>query len=253
MTGVNRPAVSDSLFPNSLNADRSKDAVRFKDEAATADLTVPIAIRNNVGQKRKENKGYPPKESSRTISLPGLMTGNVKSEKKIPVQVRSIPEGLYVYSQPVSRENSTPAGVAQLFTLLNFYKHSMPLASGKPGTTTTTTTTTTKYRVAPHLPRGRFYSGDCPGAAAITIILSLVSSLRVSPTRSACMCYALSGSKPLSAYEPTGLPVINRPETNSLPWYCHPEVAYSVTRDLTAPGKAIAKDQPERRYVTNSN
>jgi hypothetical protein len=87
-----------------------------------------------------------------------------------------------------------------------------------------------KYKVAPLLPRGGFNSGDIPGAAAITIYHVLFSSPRVSPTqvaefstphltqcgvtnstsRSACMCHALSGFKPLSAYEPTGLPVINQ-------------------------------------------
>jgi hypothetical protein len=34
-----------------------------------------------------ENKEHPPKESSRRISLPGLLTGNVKSGRKKPVQV----------------------------------------------------------------------------------------------------------------------------------------------------------------------
>jgi hypothetical protein len=39
-----------------------------------------------------------------------------------------------------------------------------------------------QYKTPSRLPRGEgFYSGDCPGAAAITIILSLFSSPRVSP------------------------------------------------------------------------
>ncbi|SHF10684.1 hypothetical protein SAMN05444274_103511 [Mariniphaga anaerophila] len=38
-----------------------------------------------------------------------------------------------------------------------------------------------KYKAVPLLPRGRFYSGDCPGAATITIILSFFSSPWVSP------------------------------------------------------------------------
>jgi hypothetical protein len=39
-----------------------------------------------------------------------------------------------------------------------------------------------KYKTPSRLPRGEgFYSGDCPGAAAITIILSLFSSSRLSP------------------------------------------------------------------------
>ncbi len=42
--------------------------------------------------------------------------------------VRQIPEGLYVYSQPVSKENSTPIGVAPSANDW-CYKHLMPLAS----------------------------------------------------------------------------------------------------------------------------
>lgn len=37
--------------------------------------------------------------------------------------------------------------------------------------------------LTPHLPRGGFYSGDCPGAAAITITYSLFSSPWESPNR----------------------------------------------------------------------
>ena len=44
--------------------------------------------------------------------------------------VSSNPEGLHVYSQPVSRRNSTPAGVAQPVVSYRFYKHLMPPASG---------------------------------------------------------------------------------------------------------------------------
>ena len=55
---------------------------------------------------------------------------NNESGRKIPVQGRLIPEGLHVYSQPVSRRNSTPAGVAQTVVSYRFYKHLMPPASG---------------------------------------------------------------------------------------------------------------------------
>jgi len=54
---------------------------------------------------------------------------NNESGRKIPVQGRLIPEGLHVYSQPVSRRNSTPAGVAQPVVSYRFYKHLMPACS----------------------------------------------------------------------------------------------------------------------------
>jgi hypothetical protein len=143
-----------------------------------------------------EIKEYP-------INLPGLLTGNVESGRKISGHVILIPEGLHVYREMDNLENSTPNGVVHFNSSWYFYKHLMPLASGKPGTTatmTTTTTTTSKYKDAPLLPRGRFYSGDCPGAAAITIILSLFSSPRVSPN--------FAGTNRLA--QQCNLPVINQ-------------------------------------------
>jgi hypothetical protein len=64
------------------------------------------------------------------ISLPGLLTGNVESGRKIPVHPYSIPKGLHVYRNTVSRGNSTPAGVAQSDASWYFYKHLIPLESG---------------------------------------------------------------------------------------------------------------------------
>jgi hypothetical protein len=58
---------------------------------------------------------------------------NNESERKIPVKGRLIPEGLHVYRKAVNMVNSTPAGVAQIVVSYRFYKHLMPLASGKPG------------------------------------------------------------------------------------------------------------------------
>jgi cobalamin biosynthesis Mg chelatase CobN len=58
---------------------------------------------------------------------------NNESGKKVPVRGQSIPEGLHVYSQPVSRENTTPAGVEWLSAPWYVYKHLMPLASGRTG------------------------------------------------------------------------------------------------------------------------
>jgi len=58
---------------------------------------------------------------------------NNESERKIPVKGRLIPEGLHVYRKAVNMVNSTPAGVAQIVISYRFYKHLMPLASGKPG------------------------------------------------------------------------------------------------------------------------
>jgi len=101
--------------------------------------------------------------------------------RQISVHVISIPEGLHVYSNGNHREYSTPRGVAQFFASWYCYTHLIPLESGKPGTTNTITTTkitTSKFKAALHLPRGSFNSGDYPGAAAITIILSLFSSIR---------------------------------------------------------------------------
>jgi hypothetical protein len=77
-----------------------------------------------------------------------------------------------------------------------------------------------KYKTPSRLPQEEgFYSGDCPGAAAITIILSLFSSPRVSPTFAGVKRHALSGfpnghitCKPLSAYlaRKSILPVTNQ-------------------------------------------
>ncbi len=106
----------------------------------------------------KENKEY-------RISLPGLLTGNDECRMMNDESGRNIlhwsPYGQYpILSEGVLRDN-------------NQYSTTT--------TTTTTITTTSKYKANPLLPRGRFYSGDCPGAAAITIFYSLFSSSRVSP------------------------------------------------------------------------
>jgi hypothetical protein len=45
--------------------------------------------------------------------------------------------------------------------------------------------------LSPHLPRGGFYSGDCPGAAAITIFISIFSSSRLSPNFAGVMRLAV--------------------------------------------------------------
>jgi hypothetical protein len=42
--------------------------------------------------------------------------------------LNSNPAGLYVYRKGQHPENTTPAGVAQPMFVLQFYKHSMPLA-----------------------------------------------------------------------------------------------------------------------------
>jgi hypothetical protein len=55
---------------------------------------------------------------------------NNESGKKVPVRGQLIPEGLHVY-RPISRENTTPAGVERLSAPWYFYKHLMPLASGR--------------------------------------------------------------------------------------------------------------------------
>jgi hypothetical protein len=161
---------------------------------------------------------FPEKENNENpITLPGLLTGNVESGRKISGHVILIPEGLHVYREMDNLENSTPNGVVHFNSSWYFYKHLMPLASGKPGTTATmitTTTTTSKYKANPLLPRGRFYSGDCPGAAAITIIISLFSSPRVSPnwvagfsTPHSILC-GVENSASRSACK--GLPVANQ-------------------------------------------
>ena len=72
-----------------------KDAVRFNDVSTSAELNV-------------------------------YRLHNCDGTTKI---VSSNPEGLHVYSQPVSRENTTPAGVERLSAPWYFYKHLMPACS----------------------------------------------------------------------------------------------------------------------------
>jgi hypothetical protein len=68
---------------------------------------------------------------------------NNESGMKVPVPLLPIPEGLHVYSQPVSRENTTSRGVGISTTFQPMgvvpvanvwsYKHLIPLASGRTG------------------------------------------------------------------------------------------------------------------------
>ena len=99
-----------------------------------------------------------------------------------------------------------------------------------------------KYKTLSRLPQeGGFYSGDIPGAAAITIVQVLFSSPRVSPNFAGARCYALSGLEPLSAYLPTNLPVKNRPETGVFPWYSHPAGRYSGQGTSSHPERQLLR------------
>jgi hypothetical protein len=94
----------------------------------------------------------------------------------------------------------------------------------------------TKYKTLSRLPQeSGFNSGDCPGAAAITIFYSFYSSLRVSPN--------FAGTTQKS------LPVINQPETSSFPWYCHPAGRYSGRGNSPHPERPLQRTIEERRYA----
>ena len=264
--------ISYFLFPNFLNADRSKDAVRFAYDATPLDLSACTAP-DNVGQikKGKENKEH-------RISLPGLLTGNVKSGKNIPVRCTS---GYHTLSGATNINGALHLGFQNADTAISGIAaaprntlsgnrrvcrtaisetaaapRNICRTNGHPSEKKVQRTkklkennkyriTNNEYRIrkaengirnltgndiptkfqksapspplwggreglSPHLPRGGFYSGDCSGAAAITISSILFSSSRLSPNFAGAMRYALSGLKPLSAYLPTGLPVANQ-------------------------------------------
>ena len=87
-------------------------------------------------------------------------------------------------------------------------------------TMTSSHSMTVEYKVSPQLPRGGFYTGDLPGAAAITIILLLFSSPRVSPTFAGAKRLAVSQMGTFRANRLarlSNLPVINQTFFSS-PW-----------------------------------
>jgi hypothetical protein len=192
------------LFLISLNADRSKDAVRFEDEAATADLTAceaPV----NVGKKRKENIEY--RITNVELGRSGKYeagswkheAGSRETEPALGSFLSCNSNFLAPLSPLGKGDESRPLvagteGVKKLEDGRRKYEAGSTKSEAKtrnlehetwnlqPATCNLQpVTTNSKYKANPFLPQGRFYSGDCPGAAAITIILSLFSSPRVSP------------------------------------------------------------------------
>jgi hypothetical protein len=180
-----------------LNAVRSTDAVpdftgtgRLPDESAGADLSVPIVpIAIGIGTRpvypfgdnvKKgnvkysiSNVQYPIANIKRgnnehQISLPGPLTGNVKSGSW-KLEVRSWkPEAqsskLIIYNQRSSLSPLLWRGRERLLKYNQCSLLSPPLWGGWEGL------------LVSLLPRGSAGSGDCPGAAAITTIISFLFS-----------------------------------------------------------------------------
>jgi hypothetical protein len=167
-------------------------------------------VRNPKPETLKENKEY-------RITLPGLLTGNVESGSWKTEDWRPkfeagrfsgtpVPHFLFLISYFLFLRNGK---INVKYPIINNQYSTMnqqPLARSQK-----LTASGKKYKTPSRLPQEEgFYSGDCPGAAAITILTSLFSSPRVSLNFAGVRRHALSGSKPLSAYQPTALPVKNQ-------------------------------------------
>ena len=122
------------------------------------------------------------------ISLPGLLTGNVKSGRNIEYRI---------FNNQYSTMNQQP--------LSGTWNPKPETRNPEPGTRNPEPSGT-KYKADPLLPRGGFYSGDCPGAAAITIFLSFFSSPWVSPNFAGAKRLAVSNRLARKSI----LPVINQ-------------------------------------------
>ena len=194
--GLQWRVLADNIQYKTLNADRSHDAVRFQHPTTTADSDL-TACETPVNVKRAgrdiESGSWDP-DSYREED--GSFSGTPVSHFLFLIS--------YFLFFWVKRGNEKYRIFNIQYSILKKGNNEHPIRNIESGgwetepetcnlkletwnlepshTMTSSHSMTAKYKAAPLLPRGRFYSGDCPGAAAITILSNLFSSPRVSPT-----------------------------------------------------------------------